>query len=139
MTMLNSLRFYITLAGSTLVFLWCQKRRRWWGASMAAVFAFGVLGMTVTNYSLPNSNVKNLLVFGGAMLVVVAIALACFEVRWEEALFCAVAGYSVQFIIPCAASWAFGSTACPRRSISCSSLPSPRRCCRWSTCALGAS
>ena len=99
MTMLNSLRFYITLAGSTLVFLWCQKRRRWWGASMAAVFAFGVLGMTVTNYSLPNSNVKNLLVFGGAMLVVVAIALACFEVRWEEALFCAVAGYSVQFII----------------------------------------
>lgn len=56
MTMLNSLRFYITLAGSTLVFLWCQKRRRWWGASMAAVFAFGVLGMTVTNYSLPNSN-----------------------------------------------------------------------------------
>ena len=99
MTMLNSLRFYITLAGSTLVFLWCQKRRRWWGASMAAAFAFGVVGMTVINYSLPNSNVKNLFVFGGAMLVIVALALACFEVRWEEALFCAVAGYSVQFII----------------------------------------
>lgn len=101
MTMLNSLRFYLTLGSSTLVFLWCQKRRRWWPLPMAGLLAFGVVGMTVINYSerIPNGNWKNLLVFGGAMLVIVALALACFEVRWEEALFCAIAGYSTQFVI----------------------------------------
>lgn len=101
MTMLNSLRFYLTLVSSTLTFLWCQKRRRWWPVPMAAILTFGVVGMTVINYSdlIANGNWKNLVVFGGAMLVIVALALACFEVRWEEALFCAVAGYSVQFII----------------------------------------
>ena len=99
MTMLNSLRFYITLFGSTLVFLWRQKRRRWCPVSMAAVFASGVVGMTVINYSLPNSNIKNLLVFGGALLVMIAGLIACFEVSVEDAVFCAVAGYSVQFII----------------------------------------
>lgn len=101
MTMLNSLRFYLTLVSSTLAFLWCQKRRRWWPLPMAAILAFGVVGMTVINYSdfISNGNWKNLVVFGGAMMVIVALALACFEVRWEEALFCAVAGYSVQFIV----------------------------------------
>lgn len=101
MTMLNSLRFYLTLVSSTLTFLWCQKRRRWWPVPMAAILAFGVVGMTEINYSdlISNGNWKNLVVFGGAILVIVALALACFEVNWEEALFCAVAGYSVQFII----------------------------------------
>ena len=99
MTMLNSLRFYLTLVASTLIFLWCQKRRRWWPVSMAAICALGVVGMTVVNYFLPNSGLKNLFVFGGAMLVVIAMATACFEVRVEEAVFCAVAGYSVQFIV----------------------------------------
>lgn len=87
MTMLNSLRFYLTLVSSTLVFLWCQKRRRWWPGPMLLILAAGVVGMTVINYSLPNSNQKNLAVFGGAMLVIVAMAMACFEVRWEEAVF----------------------------------------------------
>lgn len=99
MTMLNSLRFYLTLLASTLIFLWCQKRRRWGLVAMAAIFALGVLGMTVVNYSLPNSNPKNLFVFGGAMLVDIVAAMVCFEVRAEEAVFCAVAGYSVQFIL----------------------------------------
>lgn len=99
MTMLNSVRFYLTLVASTWVFLWCQKRRRCWPLPMAAISALGVVGMTVINYYLPNSNQKNLLVFGGAMLVIVAMAAACFEIRWEESVFCAVAGYSVQFII----------------------------------------
>ncbi len=99
MTMLNSLRFYLTLVASTLIFLWCQKRCRWWPVSMAAICALGVVGMTVVNYFLPNSGLKNLFVFGGAMLVVIAMATACFEVRVEEAVFCAVAGYSVQFIV----------------------------------------
>ena len=107
MTMLNSLRFYLTLTASTLVFLWCQKRRRWWPVPMAAIFALGVAGMTLINYCLPNSNQKNLLVFGGAMLVSVAMALACFDVRWEEALFCAVAGYSVQFVVSLCAEMGF--------------------------------
>ena len=95
MTMLNSLRFYITLFGSTLVFLWRQKRRRWCPVSMAAVFASGVVGMTVINYSLPNSNIKNLLVFGGALLVMIAGLIACFEVSVEDAVFCAVDRKSV--------------------------------------------
>lgn len=101
MTMLNSLRFYLTLAASSLTFLWCQKRRRWWPVPMAGILAFGVVSMTLINYSsaIPAGNGKNLLVFGGSMLVIAALALACFEVRWEEAAFCAVAGYSVQFAI----------------------------------------
>lgn len=101
MTMLNSLRFYLTLAASALIFLWCQKRRRWWPVPMAGILAFGVVSMTLINYSsaIPAGNGKNLLVFGGSMLVIAALALACFEVRWEEAVFCSVAGYSVQFII----------------------------------------
>lgn len=107
MTMLNSLRFYLTLTGSTLVFLWCQKRRRWWPLPMAALFALGVAGMTVINYHVDNSNQKNLLVFGGAMLVIIAVAMACFEVRWEEAVFCVVAGYSVQFVISLCAEMGF--------------------------------
>ena len=98
MTMLNSLRFYLTLLVSTLVFLWCQKRRRWWLSSMTVIPALGVLSMTVANYYLPGGNLKNLAVFGGTMLVIVAMAMACFEIRWEEAVFCVVAGYSVQFI-----------------------------------------
>ena len=107
MTMLNSLRFYLTLAGSTLIFLWCQKRRRWWPLPMAAILVLGVVAMTVVNYLVPNSNGKNLAVFGGAMLVIVAMAMACFEVRWEEAVFCALAGYSVQFVIALCAEMAF--------------------------------
>ena len=107
MTMLNSLRFYITLYGSILVFLWCQKRRRWWPLPMVTIFALGVVGMTIANYYVPSSNQKNLLVFGGAMLIGVAMALACFDVRWEEALFCAVAGYSVQFVVSLCAEMGF--------------------------------
>ena len=107
MTMLNSLRFYLTLVSSTLVFLWCQKRRRWWPGPMLLILAAGVVGMTVINYSLPNSNQKNLAVFGGAMLVIVAMAMACFEVRWEEAVFCTVAGYSVQFAVSLCGEMAF--------------------------------
>lgn len=99
MTMLNSLRFYLTLAASTLIFLWCQKRRRWWPLPMLALLGGGVLAMSEVNYRFPNGNVKNLLVFGGAILVIVGIALACFEVHWEEAVFCATAGYSMQFVI----------------------------------------
>lgn len=97
-TLLNSLRFYLTLVASTLVFLWCQKRRRWWPMPMFAIPALGVLGMTVVNYYFLNSNLKNLTVFGGTMLVIVIMAMACFDVRLEEAVFCVVAGYSVQFI-----------------------------------------
>ena len=107
MTMLNSLRFYLTLVSSTLVFLWCQKRRRWWPVPMLLILAAGVVAMTVINYSLPNSNQKNLAVFGGAMLVIVAMAMACFEVRWEEAVFCTVAGYSVQFAVSLCGEMAF--------------------------------
>ena len=99
MTMLNSLRFYLTLVVSTLIFLWCQKPRRWWPLPLLAVTAVGVVTMTVLNYSLRNSNQKNLLVFCGAMLVMVAMILACFEVRWEEAVFYMLAGYSVQFVV----------------------------------------
>lgn len=99
MTMLNSFRFYLTLMISTLIFLWCQKRRRWWPVPMVLIPGAGVLLMTVANFCLPGSNGKNLLVFGGAMLVMAAMALACFRVHWEEAFFCTVAGYSVQFII----------------------------------------
>ena len=106
-TMLNSLRFYLTLLVSTLVFLWCQKRRRWWPIPMAAISAFGVLGMSVVNYYFPNSNLKNLLVFGSMMLVTVVMTIVCFEVRWEEAVFCVVAGYSVQFIASLCGEMAF--------------------------------
>lgn len=97
MTLLNSLRFYITLLLSTLIFLWCQKRRQWWFPSMVGIFTAGVLGMTAINYFFPNNALKNLVVFVGAILVILVIAMACFVVCLEEALFCAVAGYSVQF------------------------------------------
>ena len=99
MTMLNSFRFYLTLMASTLIFLWVQKRRRWWPLPMAAIPCAGTVVMTLMNFCMPGSNLKNLIVFGGAMLIIAAMALACFRIRWEEAAFCAVAGYSVQFII----------------------------------------
>lgn len=99
MTLFNSCRFYLTLLISTLIFLCRQKNRPWWPLPMAAIPAAGILLMTVVNYCLPNNNQKNLLVFAGSLLVMAAMALACFKIRWEEAVFCAVAGYSVQFII----------------------------------------
>lgn len=107
MTMVNSLRFYVTLTASTLIFLWQQKRRRWWWLSMAVLFAAGLLLMTMMNYHMPGGNTKNLLVFGGAMLVIVTMALVCFEIRWEEAVFSAVAGYSMQFVISLAGEMCF--------------------------------
>lgn len=107
MTMINSLRFYVTLTASTLIFLWQQKRRCYWLLSMVALLAAGLLFMTTMNYHMPGGNTKNLLVFGGAMLVIVAMALVCFEIRWEEAVFSAVAGYSMQFVISLAGEMCF--------------------------------
>jgi len=99
MTMLNSTRFYLTLMISTLIFLWCQKRRHWWPVPLVLIPCAGTVLMTLLNFCLPGSNAKNLLVFGGSMLIMAVMALACFRIHWEEAFFCAVAGYSVQFII----------------------------------------
>lgn len=50
--MLNSLRFYLTLAASTLIFLWCQKRRRWWPLPMLALLVGAVLVEIVLCYNL---------------------------------------------------------------------------------------
>lgn len=99
MTMLNSSRFYLTLMISTLIFLWCQRRRRWWFVPLVLVPGAGTVAMTLVNFCLPGSNAKNLVVFGGAMLAMAVMALACFHIHWEEAFFCTVAGYSVQFIL----------------------------------------
>lgn len=99
MTMLNSSRFYLTLMISTLIFLWCQKRRRWWFVPVVLVPSAGTVAMTLLNFCLPGSNAKNLVVFGGSMLVMAVMALTCFHIHWEEAFFCTVAGYSVQFIL----------------------------------------
>lgn len=99
LTHLNSFRFYLTLLISTVLFLWNQKRRRWWYLTMTGIILIATLLMSVANYHLTPSGVHNILVFGGSMLVMTLLALLCCEISWEEAAFCAVAGYGVQFII----------------------------------------
>ncbi len=94
----SSLLFLIVLLLSNLVFLIRLDRRSYFVLRLAvSVLAGWALSAYVFTFR-EDSLVLNGVAFTIALAATVPIARFCFVISWSDALFCAVAGYSVQFI-----------------------------------------
>ncbi len=99
----RSLTFYISLICGMLIFLLQQKRRRWFGFRLLLSMAVGVFSMNHLYFEAIHTfggvdNFWNTIIFVSALLLAWPISKFCFDISWSEAFFCAVAGYSAQFI-----------------------------------------
>ena len=95
--------FYTTLFTGTALFLVKQGRRRFFVLRVLLSYAFCVLLMNQLYFSILTVNrnmtpLGNFAIYGSALLLMWPLTYFCFRVSWGDALFCAVAGYSAQFL-----------------------------------------
>ena len=92
------LTFYSILVAATLLFLLRQQRRKGFVLRFL-VTALAGLGISYAlNEYCEAGFLRNLLTFSFALVSMMVLSRCCFEVSWSEAVFCAVGGYTVQFI-----------------------------------------
>lgn len=90
--------FYIYLVCGNLMFLLRQERRPWW---ILRVIGLTVVGILISPFLLTgfhNGNISNVVNFSFAILLTTVMNKVSFKISWSDALFTAIAGYSVQFI-----------------------------------------
>lgn len=97
------LEFYFYLISGTSIFLFQQKRRRYFCLRFLLSTGVSILTMNyiyymfiVHNHSV--NNLGNALIYVSALVFIFLIARFCFEISWSEACFCAVTGYTAQFV-----------------------------------------
>lgn len=90
--------FYIYLICATVLFLLPQQKRPFFWLRLIAVNLIGYLCISSFWGLITNGQLRNLLTFTAALIFMMLFALLCYRVSWSEAVFCAVGGYSVQFI-----------------------------------------
>ena len=94
----HGFRFYCYLLTATALFVWRQKRRPLFLVRLLSLSALGVALMTFLYLTIDGDNLNNAAVYSSAMLMTALIVWFSVEVSWSEAVFCSVAGYSVQFV-----------------------------------------
>lgn len=90
--------FFIYLVIANLMFLHRQERRAWWFLRILGLTVLGILISPLLLTCFRNGNVSNIVHFSFALLLTSCINKTSFKISWSDALFTAVAGYSVQFI-----------------------------------------
>lgn len=98
MILWHGIQFYGYLLTATALFFWRQKRRFLFPIRLLSLAAAGISLMTVLHLTISNAVLNNAAVYSSAMLMMALIVWASVEVSWSEAVFCSVAGYSVQFV-----------------------------------------
>lgn len=93
-----SISFYFYLITGTLLFLTQQQRKPWCVLRMLGCTLCGLGFMVaIIRFGQPTS-LNNIVIYGSALLLMVFASHFSFAISWSEALFCAIAGYGVQFI-----------------------------------------
>lgn len=90
--------FYFYLIVGTFTFLIQQKRKPFMPLRFAAISAVGFFFMILVVSGIQPSHIRNAFVYSTALLLMWAMACACFEISISEALFCSLAGYGIQFL-----------------------------------------
>lgn len=90
--------FYFYLIMGTLMFLIQQKRKPLMPLRFAAISLAGLFFMVLVVSCIQPSHVRNAFIYSAALLLMWAMARACFEISISEALFCSLAGYGIQFL-----------------------------------------
>lgn len=90
--------FYIYLVCGNLMFLLRQERKPWWFLRVISLTALGILISPYLLSGFQDGNISNVVNFSFAFLVTTVMNKVSFKISWTDALFTAIAGYSVQFI-----------------------------------------
>lgn len=90
--------FYLYLVASTVLFLLPQQRRRDFPVRFLLITLAGIFCVVTTRHQISNGYLSNLVSFTLALSFMTLLSHGCFRITWSEAIFCAVGGYSIQFI-----------------------------------------
>lgn len=90
--------FYFYLTASTVMFLLHQPRRHHFLLRFISVFLVGMFCVVGARKHIEGGYLSNLVTFTLAMGFMTFLSWACFRITWSEAVFCAIGGYSIQFI-----------------------------------------
>ena len=90
--------FYLYLVASTVLFLLPQQRRNHFPVRFLLVALVGLFFVSNTRHHISIGYLSNLVSFTLALGFMTLLSYGCFRISWSEAAFCAVGGYSIQFI-----------------------------------------
>lgn len=90
--------FYIYLVASTVLFLLPQPRRKNFPLRFVLIFLAGMFCVACARHQNGNGYLRNMVSFTLALGFMTLLSHGCFRITWSEAVFCAIGGYSVQFI-----------------------------------------
>ena len=90
--------FYIYLTIATVLFLLPQQQRKMFPLRFILTFFVGMFCFTFVRTGISNAQFNNLTSFSLALAFMTLLAVFCYQITWSEAVFCAVGGYSIQFI-----------------------------------------
>ncbi len=95
---MNLYTFYIYLTISTVLFLLPQQRRSFFPLRLLLAFFVGMICFVFARTGITDAQLSNLASFSLALASMTLLAEFCYKIAWNEAVFCAVGGYSIQFI-----------------------------------------